>query len=216
MNRTSCGPVDGQGGCGRTSASPSSGHGAVRTRPGIVPYKGIFPTLGDDVYVAPGAWIVGDVEIGDRSSVWFNTVIRGDVNIVRIGRETNIQDNATLHVTGKKYPLFIGDRVTIGHRAVVHGCVVEDECLIGMGAIVLDGARVGKGSIVAAGAVVSPGAEVPPGSVVMGVPAEVKKYLDEEEKERLRVTAEHYVGMARRYLEAEAQEETIRVRGFLR
>ncbi|WP_245802311.1 gamma carbonic anhydrase family protein [Desulfacinum hydrothermale] len=181
----------------------------------MIPYKGVFPWLGEDVYVAPGAWVVGDVHIGDRSSVWFNTVIRGDVNIVRIGRETNIQDNATLHVTGKKYPLFIGDRVTIGHRAVVHGCVVEDECLIGMGAIVLDGARVGKGAIVGAGAVVSPGSEVPAGSVVMGVPAQVKKYLDQEEKAQLRRTAEHYVGMARRYLQAELQQEEIRVRGFL-
>ncbi len=198
-------------------AAPTRGvSGLVQSRAeGILSYKGIFPTLGQDVFIAPGAWVIGDVHVGDRTSIWFNTVVRGDVNFIRIGCETNIQDNVTLHVTGKKFPLFIGDRVTVGHQAVVHGCVVEDECLIGMGAIVLDGARIGKGSIVAAGAVVSPGTEVPPGSVVMGIPAEVKKTLTEEEKERIRETAVHYVTLARRYMEDERLSKERPIKGFL-
>ncbi|WP_123288789.1 gamma carbonic anhydrase family protein [Desulfosoma caldarium] len=194
----------------------AEGRGAVSLRPGLVAYKGIVPTLGQDVYIAPGAWVVGDVHIGDRTSIWFNTVVRGDVHFIRIGSDTNIQDNVTLHVTGKRFPLLIGNGVTVGHQAVVHGCVVEDDCLIGMGAIVLDGARIGKGSLVAAGAVVSPGTEVPPGSVVMGIPAEVKKTLTEEEKERIRETAEHYVKLARRYRHDEAMSRDRPIRGFLR
>ena len=182
---------------------------------GILPYKGVFPTLGRDVFIAPGAWVIGDVEIGDGTSIWFNTVVRGDVNFIRIGCETNIQDNVTLHVTGKKFPLFIGNRVTVGHQAVVHGCIVEDECLIGMGAVVLDGARIGTGSIVAAGAVVRPGTQVPPGSVVMGIPAEVKKTLTEEEKERIRETAVHYMKLARRYMEEENRSGERPIQGFL-
>ncbi len=198
-------------------ASPVRGVTGLVTRDvsGILSYKGVLPKLGRDVFIAPGAWVIGDVEIGDGTSVWFNTVVRGDVNFIRIGSETNIQDNVTLHVTGKRFPLFIGDRVTVGHQAVVHGCVVEDECLIGMGAIVLDGARIGKGSIVAAGAVVSPGTEVPPGSVVMGVPAEVKKTLTEEEKERIRETAAHYVKLARRYMEDQSLSGERPIKGFL-
>lgn len=198
-------------------ASPTRGVTGLVSRglSGILPYKGVFPQLGRDVFIAPGAWVIGDVEIGDGTSIWFNTVVRGDVNFIRIGCETNIQDNVTLHVTGKKFPLFIGNRVTVGHQAVVHGCVVEDECLIGMGAIVLDGARIGKGSLVAAGAVVSPGTEVPPGSVVMGIPAEVKKTLGEEEKERIRETAAHYVKLARRYMEEGSCSGERPIKGFL-
>ena len=194
---------------------PGSGRGSVETHSGIIPYQGIYPSLGRDVYVAPGAWVIGDVVIGDRSSIWFNTVVRGDVNIIRIGCDTNIQDNATLHVTGKTHPLHIGDRVTVGHQAIVHGCVVEDDCLIGMGAIVLDGAKIGRGSIVAAGAVVSQGFEVPPGSVVMGVPASVKKRLTEKEVERIRQTAVHYTRMARRYMDMERGRDGTRIKGFL-
>lgn len=162
----------------------------------VLPYKGVFPKLDDSVYLAPGAWVVGDVSIGEKSSIWFNTVVRGDENYVRIGSETNVQDNSTLHVTGGTFPLEIGNRVTIGHRAIVHGCVVEDECLIGMGAIILDGARIGKGSVVAAGAVVTPGAVVPPGSVVMGVPASVKKAVEEAERRLIEASVAHYVQLA--------------------
>lgn len=204
-------------GNGHCDASPTRGVTGLVTHAlsGILPYKGVFPKLGRDVFVAPGAWVIGDVEIGDGTSIWFNTVVRGDVNFIRIGCETNIQDNVTLHVTGKKFPLFIGNRVTVGHQAVVHGCVVEDECLIGMGAVVLDGARIGKGSIVAAGAVVSPGTEVPPGSVVMGIPAEVKKTLTEDEKERIRETAGHYLKLARRYMEDQGRSGERPIKGFL-
>lgn len=216
MKETTCPSHDGNGGCGRMSDNVAEGHGAVKLRPGLVAYKGIVPTLGQHVFIAPGAWVIGDVHIGDRTSIWFNTVVRGDVHFIRIGCDTNIQDNVTLHVTGKKFPLFIGNRVTVGHQAVVHGCVVEDECLIGMGAIVLDGARIGKGSLVAAGAVVSPGTEVPPGSVVMGIPAEIKKTLTEEEKERIRETAEHYVKLARRYMTDDGALGERPIRGFLR
>jgi len=145
----------------------------------ILPYNGILPKMSDGVFLAPGAWVIGDVTIGTRSSIWFNTVVRGDEHYIRIGEETNIQDNSTLHVTGGKYPLEIGSRVTIGHRAIVHGCVVEDDCLIGMGAIIMDGAVVQSNSIIAAGAVVKEGTIVGSGTVWAGVPAQKVKDIDE-------------------------------------
>jgi len=112
---------------------------------GILAYRDIWPRIAEDVFIAPGAWVIGDVVIGNRCGVWFNTVVRGDVHYIRIGSDTCIQDNSTLHVTGPKYPLNIGDRVIIGHKAIVHGCTVEDDCMIGMGAIILDGAENRKG-----------------------------------------------------------------------
>ncbi|HBZ57283.1 MAG TPA: gamma carbonic anhydrase family protein [Syntrophobacteraceae bacterium] len=181
-----------------------------------LPYRGIFPTLAEDVYVAPGAWVIGDVELGARASVWFNTVIRGDMHYVRIGSDTNVQDNATLHVTSERFPLVIGSRVTIGHRAVVHGCTVGDDCLIGMGAIVMDGAVIGKGSLVAAGALVPPGQVVPPDSLVMGTPARVHKSVDAEERELIRLSVLHYVELAAEYLRPADEERRPKVRGFLR
>jgi gamma-carbonic anhydrase len=168
----------------------------------ILPYRGVFPRLGDGVYLAAGACVLGDVVIGPRSSIWCNTVVRGDMHYIRIGRETNIQDNATLHVTTVRFPLNIGDRVTVGHRAIVHGSTVEDDCLIGMGAIILDGARIGRGSLVAAGALVTPGFLVPPESVVMGVPAKVIRTVGSIEREMIRTSAAHYVELAMEYLEA--------------
>ncbi len=111
---------------------------------GILPYKEIMPGIADDVFIAPGAWVIGDVVIARGSSIWFNTVVRADVQSIRIGTETNIQDNCTLHVTAPDFPLEMGDRVTVGHGVILHGCVIEDDCLIGMGAIILDGARVGQ------------------------------------------------------------------------
>lgn len=182
---------------------------------GILPYKDIYPKLGDMVYVAPGAWVIGDVVIGDRSSIWFNTIVRGDVNFIRIGSETNVQDNCVLHVTEGRFPLHIGNRVTIGHRAIVHGCVVEDECLIGMGAIILDGAKIGKGSVVAAGAVVSPGAEVPENSLVMGIPATVKKSIGDAEKSLIAASVQHYLQLLVDYLQPQFLDENKKVRGFL-
>ena len=179
---------------------------------GILPYKNIYPDLEKDVFIAPGAWVIGDVKIGERSSIWFNTVVRGDVNSIRIGEDTNVQDSSVLHVTTEKFPLNIGHRVTIGHRAIVHGCTVEDECLIGMGAVILDGAHIGKGSIIAAGSVVTPGCNIPAGSLVMGIPAAIKKTLTEEQQEELRKTALHYVKLAASYLRP---QETKKVKGFL-
>ncbi len=181
----------------------------------LLAYRESYPRLGEDVFIAPGAWLIGDVMIGDRSSVWFNTVVRGDVHYVRIGSETNIQDNCTLHVTGGKFALELGSRITVGHRAVVHGCVVEDECLIGIGAVVLDGARIGKGSMVAAGAVVTPGFVAPPDSLVMGAPGKVVREISEEERRLMVESAAHYVELSAEYLNAGRIDVSRRVRGFL-
>lgn len=159
----------------------------------LIPYHGQLPRLHPSVYVAEGAKIIGDVEIKEKSSVWFNTVIRGDVNYIRIGASTNIQDNAVLHVTRETAPLQIGSEVTIGHSAVLHGCTINDCCLIGMGSIVLDGAHIGKNAIVAAGALVLEGFIVPEGMLVAGVPAKIKRSLSEDEKQFLHQSAANYV-----------------------
>lgn len=182
---------------------------------GILPYKEMMPRLGRDVFIAPGAWVIGDVVIGDRSSIWFNVVVRGDVHYIRIGMETNVQDNSVLHVAQHQFPLEIGDRVTIGHRTIVHGCVVEDDCLIGMGAIILDGAKIGSGSLVAAGSVVTPGLVAPPGSVLMGVPAIVKESVSEAERARIRDGAQEYVQLAADYAAPQFLHKEKTVRGFL-
>jgi len=173
---------------------------------GVLPYRGVFPSLEKDVFVAPGARIIGDVTVGARAGVWFNAVIRGDEHFVRVGAETNVQDGSVLHVTGGEYPLEIGERVTIGHRAVMHGCVVEDECLVGIGAVILDGARIGRGALVAAGCVVPPGFRVPAGSLVAGVPAVVRRELAPEELEQIRQSAAHYVRLASEYLRPAAKK----------
>jgi gamma-carbonic anhydrase len=182
---------------------------------GLLPYKGLFPQLGEEVFIAPGAWLIGDVVIGNGSSVWFNTLVRGDMHFIRIGLETNIQDNSTLHVTGDKFPLVIGDRVTVGHRAIVHGCVVEDDCMIGMGSIVMDGARIGAGSLVGAGAVVTPGTVVPPGSLVLGTPAKVARPVNDRERRLIVDAAVHYRGLARDYLAVNWDQDAKRIKGFL-
>lgn len=163
-------------------------------------FKGKSPDIHETVYVASNATIVGDVVIGKDSSVWFNVVVRGDENYVRIGSRTNIQDNSVLHITHRAYPLFIGDNVTIGHGAVIHGCRIKSMSLIGIGAIILDGAVVGEQSIVAAGSLVKEGTIVPPGTLVAGVPAVVKRELTKEEIEHIMTLADHYVGLARAYM----------------
>ena len=147
----------------------------------LFPYMDLFPKIHPSVFLASGVKVVGDVEIGEDSSVWYNTVIRGDVNYVKIGKMTNIQDCSMLHVTNGKYPLIIGDKVTIGHAVKLHGCVIHDLTLIGIGAIVLDGAVVEEKSMVAAGSVVKPGFVVPTGKLVAGVPAKVVRDLTQEE-----------------------------------
>jgi len=160
---------------------------------GIISYKDRIPKLHPSVFVADGVKIIGDVEIGEDSGIWFNTVIRGDVNFIRIGSRTNIQDNSVLHVTTKTAPMQIGSNITIGHSAVLHGCTIDDYCLIGMGAIVMDRAHIHQNSMVAAGAIVLEGFEVPEGMLVAGIPAKVKRSLTEEEKQFIRQSAENYV-----------------------
>jgi gamma-carbonic anhydrase len=167
----------------------------------IIAYRGIRPKLHPSVFVAEGAQIVGDVEIGQESSVWFNTVIRGDVHYIRIGERTNIQDNSVLHVTHEKYPLVIGSNVTIGHGAIVHAATVKDNCLIGMGATVLDNATVGPYALIAAGSLVLENFEVPEGSLVAGVPARVKRMLSTEERRQIVQSAQNYVDYVKTYRE---------------
>jgi len=165
----------------------------------IVAYDGKTPRIAASAFVAPGSVITGDVEIGEESSVWFQTVIRGDVNFVRIGARTNVQDHCVVHVTSKTNPTVIGDDVTIGHRVVLHGCTVNDRSLVGIGAIVLDGAVVGPDAMVGAGALVPPGMVVPSGKLVLGAPAKVKRDLTPEEIASFRTSAARYVGYAARY-----------------
>jgi carbonic anhydrase/acetyltransferase-like protein (isoleucine patch superfamily) len=164
------------------------------------PYKGILPKIGARVYLDVSAQVIGDVEIGDDSSLWMNAVVRGDVQVIRIGRQTNIQDNCVVHVFKDKHPTHIGDRVTVGHGAILHGCRIDSDVLIGMGATILNGAHVGSDSIVAAGAVLTEGMVVPPGSLVMGVPAKVKRALSDEEKQSIRTYATNYLGYKETYL----------------
>jgi carbonic anhydrase/acetyltransferase-like protein (isoleucine patch superfamily) len=149
-------------------------------------------------FIAPGAVVVGDVTVGAESSVWFGAVIRGDTEAIRIGRQTNVQDGCVLHAD-EGFPCTLGDRVTLGHGAIVHGATVEDDCLIGMRAVVMNGAKIGKGSIVAVGSVVTEGTEIPPGSVAIGQPAKVKRVLADRDGERIRHAAEHYVAAAKVY-----------------
>ena len=143
--------------------------------------KGVSPIFGADVYLAENATILGDVIIGDQSSVWFNAVIRGDVNYIRLGKKVNVQDGSVIHCTYKKAPTIIGNNVSIGHNAIVHGCVIYDNVLVGMGAIVMDGAIVESNSIIAAGAVVLEGTHVESGSIYAGVPAKRVKKMNREQ-----------------------------------
>lgn len=156
-------------------------------------YRGVYPKVAASAYIDSSAQVIGDVEIGERSSVWPNATIRGDVNSIRIGDESNIQDNSVIHVEHDTYPTHVGNRVTIGHSVTLHGCIIEDDCLIGIGAIILNGVRVGAGSVVAAGALVSERTQIPPGSLVMGMPAKVKRTLGEDERVRFRENAQNYV-----------------------
>ncbi len=158
-----------------------------------------MPTVHPTTYVDVSAQIIGDVVLGPECSVWMNAVIRGDVNHVRIGAQTNIQDGTIVHVMRGTHPTTLGDSVTVGHGAVIHGCTVESVCLIGMGAIVLNGARIGTESIVAAGSVVLEGAQIPPRSLVMGVPGRVRRGLSDEEVESIHGFADRYVEYRKNY-----------------
>lgn len=165
----------------------------------IYEYKGIKPRLGNDVFVAPGAIVLGDVEIGDGSNIWFCSVARGDVHSIRIGRMVNIQDQCMLHVTGGRFPLTVGDDVVVGHRVVLHGCTIGNGVLIGIGALVLDGAVVEDGAVVAAGSVVAPGAVIPAGRVAMGTPARPGRETREEERASHRRNLESYHEYGKRF-----------------
>ena len=148
--------------------------------PVILPVKGVLPTMGDNCFIAPNATIVGDVIMGNDCSVWFNAVIRGDVNSIRMGNKVNVQDGAVIHCTYEKTKAIIGNNVSIGHNAIVHGCVIDDNVLVGMGAIVMDNAQIGSNSIIAAGAVVLENTVVEPGSIYAGVPAKKVKAISQE------------------------------------
>jgi len=165
----------------------------------IIDYLGKKPHLDASVFVAENATIIGDVSIGRDSSIWFNAVIRGDVNSIAIGERTNIQDNTVIHVTLEKFPTLLASNVTVGHSAVIHGCIVEDFCLIGMGAILLDGCRIGDHSVVAAGSLIKEKFIVPSETLVAGVPARIVRKLRDDEVQRLRDSAQHYVEYASNY-----------------
>ena len=162
------------------------------------------PRIADSAYVDLSAQILGDVTIGERSSVWFHVAIRGDVNYIRVGDETSIQDNCVVHVDHLVFPCLIGNRVTVGHSAVLHGCLVEDDVLIGIGAIVLNGAKIGRGAIVAAGALVPENMVVPPGMLVMGTPARIKREVTAEELARFRKNCDNYVKITAIYKEEQS------------
>lgn len=170
------------------------------------------PSIGESSYVDASAQVIGDVAVGPHSSIWMNAVVRGDVHRIRIGARSNIQDNAVLHGQRGVWPVIVGNGCTVGHSAVVHGCVLEDDVLVGMNATILNGVRVGAGSIIAAGAVVTEGAEIPPGSLVTGVPGRVRRRLGEADLELIRRYAQHYVEDTAFYLREGApvlQVETV-------
>jgi carbonic anhydrase/acetyltransferase-like protein (isoleucine patch superfamily) len=167
-------------------------------------FRGVMPSIAASAYIDASAQVIGDVVIGERTSVWPNVAIRGDVNHIRIGDETSIQDNTVLHVDRKTYPCLVGNRVTVAHSVVLHGCVVCDGALIGIGAIVLNGAIIGAGAIVAAGALVPEGMQVPPNMLVMGTPARIKRGVTAEEQERFQGNCDSYVRLSAIYKEEQA------------
>ncbi len=163
----------------------------------ILPYNGKLPVIGEDVFIADGVRLIGDVRIGRGSSIWYNSVLRGDINYIKIGEYTNIQDGSILHVTGDDYPVNIGNFVTVGHNANIHACTIEDFTLIGIGAIILDGAVVEKYSLVAAGSVVTPGTVIKSGFMYAGTPAKLIRNLTEKELAYFEKSAYHYFEIAK-------------------
>jgi carbonic anhydrase/acetyltransferase-like protein (isoleucine patch superfamily) len=173
----------------------------------LLDYKGKLPKLGERVFIAEGAKIIGDVEIGDHSSVWFNAVIRGDVHYIRIGTHTNIQDGSILHVMKDQYPLVLHDYVTVGHGVMLHGCEIASHCLIGMRATVLNNAKIGAHCIIGAGAVVTEGTVIPERSLVMGLPAKVKRPLTDDEVAHIDEYARRYYQYKETYLDMHRKTE---------
>lgn len=166
------------------------------------PYRGVLPRIHPTAFIDDSAQVIGDVEIGEESSVWMSVVIRGDVHRIRVGRRSNIQDGTVVHVMSRTHQTTIGDNVTVGHAALLHGCTIEDRCLIGMGAILLNGAHVGNDSIVAAGTLVVEEMQVPPRSLVMGSPGKVKRALTDAEVESIQDYADRYVAYRLDYMRA--------------
>jgi carbonic anhydrase/acetyltransferase-like protein (isoleucine patch superfamily) len=166
-------------------------------------HKGRFPKVDPTAFVDTSAQVIGDVTIGPESSIWMNVVVRGDVHSIRIGARTNVQDGSVLHVTRRTHPLVIGDNVTIGHAAVIHGCTLENHAFIGMRATVMDGAVIGEFAFVGAGALVTQGRKVPPRTLVMGAPAKPVRELTDEEVERIRRSADNYVNDRLAFMEEE-------------
>jgi carbonic anhydrase/acetyltransferase-like protein (isoleucine patch superfamily) len=165
----------------------------------IKSFQNLQPKIHESVFLAEDAIVIGDVEIGENSSVWYGSILRGDVNYIRIGARTNVQDGCVIHVSSKTHPTVLEDEITLGHRVTLHGCYVETGCLIGIGAIVLDGARIGRNSLVAAGSLVTPGTEIPPRSLVMGSPAKVKRELTDAEVKDLERFWRNYVSLSEIY-----------------
>jgi len=170
-------------------------------------FRGVFPQVHDSVFVADNATLVGDVQIGARSTIWYGAVLRGDVHSIRIGSETSIQDNTVVHVTHNRFPVEVGDRVTVGHSVTLHGCTVASHCIIGMGATILDQVEVGDHCIIGAGALLTPGTKIPPGHLVVGSPGRIKRPLSSDELTWIEYSADHYVELCEIY-RAEAAERT--------
>ena len=175
----------------------------------ILPYNNIFPRIAKTAFVVQNADIIGDVVMGEYSSVWFGAVVRGDIHYIRIGERTNIQDLSVVHVTVDTHPTVIGSEVTVGHQVVLHGCTVGNHCLIGMGSRILDGAVIGDHCLVAAGSVVRQGFQVPPGVLVAGVPAVIKRELTTDDLREIELSAKRYVEYAANYLAQGYKSQTI-------
>ena len=165
----------------------------------VLSYKGITPVIGEEVFLAEQTAVIGQVTLKDRSNIWFGAVLRGDVNSITIGKDSNIQDNSTVHVTSACATI-VGDRVTVGHNCIIHACTIEDDCLIGMGSTILDGAVIGEGSIVGANSLVTMNKVFPKNSLIIGSPAKAIRPLTETEIASNSVSAEHYVELAKSYM----------------
>jgi carbonic anhydrase/acetyltransferase-like protein (isoleucine patch superfamily) len=163
-------------------------------------FRGVTPIVPETCYVDQSAQIIGDVELGEHASVWMNAVLRGDVHAIRVGHYSNVQDSSVLHGMKEKFGVLVGDYVTVGHSVTLHGCTIEDRCLIGMGSIVLNGARIGAGSIIAAGTLIPEGTVVEPNSLWMGSPGKFRRHLEAKDQEMILMYAENYIGYKREYL----------------
>ena len=193
----------------QNSGSNSATKGLIELarQPDIRPYRGKRPQIAASAYIDPAAVIIGDVVIGEDSSVWPCSVVRGDVHYIRIGARTNIQDGCVLHVMRDEYPLILGDDVTVGHSVTLHGCTIESRCLIGMGAVILNGVTIGAGSIVAAGTLITERTAIPAGSLVMGSPGKVKRMLTGIDQASIDAYAKRYVSYKNIYREEVASDE---------